>query len=150
MRGVYVATAEIASLAAAKTLMYITAPAAAAVEILSIRLTNQSNETNEQLEVTLKRVSSLGTPTATSVTPTKCEAGDQSAGSTVKANVTSSEPTYSDVIGRWGISSLAGLDDAPIPEARRWIAPGATAGLYMESTPSSFDAGVEIVFREVG
>lgn len=73
MKGVYVAQCKISSLSAAKTLMYITAPAALCVEILGASVTNASNETNEQVEVCLQRISSLGTPTGTSLTPSKTE-----------------------------------------------------------------------------
>ena len=110
MRGVYEASYKITSLSAAKTLMYITAPADACIEILSIEITNTSNETNEQCEATFQKVNSLGTPTATSVTPTPTEAGDQAASATVAANVTASEPTYVSGVefGRKGFPSLGG------------------------------------------
>lgn len=152
MRGVYTASYRISGLSAAKTLMYVTAPSTKVVEILSASLCNETNETNEQLLCTLQTVNSLGTPTATTVTPAKHEAGDQAAGSTVKANVTASEPTYvSDTeIGREGFSSLGGYYYDPMPEERPTIAPSATMGLRIINAPTSFDAVVKITFREIG
>src|SRR5688500_16898582 len=110
MRGVYTAKIKISGLAAAKTLMYITAPAAKVVEILGAIITNASNETNEQCEATLQRISALGTPTGTALTPSKHENGDQAAGSTAVGNITASEPTYAanSEVGYEGFASLAG------------------------------------------
>ncbi len=154
MRGCYEASYAIAALAAAKTLMYITAPATACVEILSASVTNRSNETNEQADCVISKISSLGTPTATTVTPSKTEQGDQAAGSTVKGEVTGSEPTYATgpaiEHGRGGFASLAGWQYAPIPEERVVIAPGASWGIRLLSSPSAFDAAVCIRFREIG
>lgn len=152
MRGVYTASYRISALAGAKTLMYITAPATAVVEIISASVTNESNETNEQLLCTFQTVNSLGTPTATTVTPAKTEAGSSAAASTVKANVTASEPTYvSDTeIGREGWSSLAGWFFDPSDAEKPIIAPSATLGLRCINAPTSFDGVVKITFREIG
>jgi hypothetical protein len=159
VRGVYTATYRIAAISAAKTLMYITAPTGAVVEILSARVTNESNETNEQLVACLQRVTSLGTPTATVCTPATTENGSSAAASTVKANVTASEPTYgassqgADIVGAHGMdgfSSLGGWYYDPTPEERLYVNPGATIGLRLLSTPTSFDGVVRITFRELG
>ncbi len=154
MRGVYEASIKISSLAAAKTLLYITAPSAKCVEVLSASVTNATNETNEQCEVTLSLISSLGTPTATTITPTMAQQGDQAAGSTLKSNVTASEPTYASSpaveVGRQGFASLAGYQFAPVPEERPVIAPSATWGLYLVNAPTAFDAVVALRFREIG
>lgn len=152
MRGTYTASYLIAGLADIKTLMYITAPAAKVVEILSASVTNSSNETNEQNLCTLQTVTTLGTPTATSVIPAKHEQGDQAAGSLVFGNVTASEPTYTanTEVGREGYSTLAGWFFEPSPEERPVIAPGATMGLRHITDPTAYDAVVKITFREIG
>lgn len=153
MRGVYVANVQISALVAAKTLMYITAPSSAVVEILSASVTNETNETNEQLNCCLQTVNTLGTPTATTLTPSKTEAGSSSATSTVKGNVTASEPTYvsNTQIGILGFSSLAGWFYNPLPEERPVIAPSATWGLrLLTATNTAVDAVVSITFREIG
>lgn len=154
MRGVYTATHKLSGLATAKTLMYLTAPSNKVVEILSVSVTNESNETNEQLQICLQRVTTLGTPTATTITPAKHEAGDQAAGSTVKANVTASEPTYTDNSGdeifREGCSSLAGWFYDPVPEERPIVAGGASVGLRNINSNTAFDAMIRMTFRELG
>lgn len=153
MRGVYEAGIRISALAATRTLMYITAPSNRVVEILSIAVTNESNTTNQQLECTLQRISTLGSPTGTGVTPTPTEQNDQAAASTVVGNITASEPTYASgtEIGREGWPSLGGYRFQPVPEERPVIAGGVSWGLRLiNQTPTAFDCVVRIVFREIG
>jgi hypothetical protein len=152
MRGVYEATIPISGLAAAATLAYLTAPAGKVVEVLSASVTNRTNETNEQCECTIQRVTTLGTPTAATITPAKLEQGDQAAASTVKGPVTASEPTYTSgvEVGREGFPSLGGWRYQPVPEERLVIAPSDTWGLRLLNSPTAFDAVVRIVFREIG
>lgn len=153
MRGVYTAKIKISGLAAAKTLAYITAPADKIVEILSASVTNATNETNEQIEITFQRVTTLGTPTATTLTPSKHEPGDQAAASTVKGNVTASEPTYTadTEIGYEGVASLSGYYFKPMPEERPTVLGQTTLGLRLLSTTiTAIDAIVSITFREIG
>lgn len=153
MRGVYEATYKISNLAAAKTVLYLTAPASAVVEILGASLTNASNEVNEQIEACLQRIETLGTPTATTLTPAATEAGDQPAASTVQANVTADEPTYAanTVLGHEGAPSLGGWTYEPGAMERAIVPPGASIGLRLLVTPASaFDAIVRLRFRELG
>lgn len=152
MRGVYTASIPISALAAAKTLLYITAAANKPVQILSAHIGNTSNETNEQLLATLQRVNALGTPTGTAVTPAPHEAGDQAAAATCVGNVTAGEPTYvaSTEVGRKGFASVNGYDFLPTPEEQPIIQGGATWGLRMINAPTSFDALVTVTFRELG
>jgi hypothetical protein len=152
MRGVYTATYRITGLSAARTLMYLKAPADKVLEILSASVTNEGNETNEQLLCTLQRITTEGTPTATAVTPARHEPGDQAAGATVKANVTASEPTYTadTEIGREGFSSLGGWYFDPTPEERPIIPGQGLMGLRLISTPAAFDGVAKITWREIG
>jgi hypothetical protein len=151
MRGVYTASIKITALAASRTLLYVTAPATKAVEVLSAEVTNATIESNEQLECTWQRVTTLGTPTATTLVCAKHE-DDMTAGSTVKGNVTASEPTYTadTELFRKGFPSVSGYEIGGIPEERFSILPSATAGLRMLSTPTAFDCIARVTFREIG
>lgn len=154
MRGVYEASTKVSGVTQGQTLMYITVASGKCVEILSIEITNASNETNEQCEASFHKVSSLGTPTATTITPTKLEQGDQAAASLVKGPVTASEPTYSSSpnieVGRKGFASLAGYQHAPVPEERPVLAGGDSWGLRLLNNPSSLDLVAVTRFREIG
>lgn len=152
MRGVYEAVIKISGLTTARTLAYITTPATAVVEIIGASVTNASNETNEQMECALQRIGTLGTPTATTLTPSKDEAGDQAAASTVKGNVTASEPTYTanTELGYEGAPSLGGWVFEPGAMERPIIAPSTSMGLRLLQTITSVDAVVRVRFREIG
>jgi hypothetical protein len=149
-RGVYTAVYKIAGLNASKTLMYLTAPSTKAVEIIGVTVTNESNATNQQNQVAIANISTLGTPTATAVTPTPHEAGDQAAGSTVKANVTASEPTYGTTITQEGFASVVGYRHEPAPEERLIVTPGSSVGIRMITTPQAMDTDIRLTFREIG
>jgi len=152
VRGIYEAVYNISGLNSARTLLYLTAPSGKCVEFRYARVTNATNETNEQCECTIQKVTTLGTPTATTVTPTKTEQGDQAAGSTVKANVTASEPTYTAgvEVGREGWASVAGWTYAPDEAERLIVAPTDTWGVRILNAPTAFDAVCRLVFREIG
>ena len=96
----------------------------------------------------------VGTPTATTVVPAKHEAGDQAAASVVKANVTAAEPTYAavnvDEYGNQGLPSLSGYHFEPVLEARPLLAVNTDYGLRLMVAVTSFDADIEVTFREVG
>lgn len=159
MRGVYSCAYRIAGVTAARTLLYLTAPSTKVVEILSASVTNESNETNEQILCGLQRITTLGTPTATTITPGKHETGDQAASSVVKANVTASEPTYPAVaqgadipmaIGLEGCSSLGGWFFQPVPEERPIVTAGDSWGLRLVNAITSADLVIRLTMREIG
>lgn len=153
MRGKYYAKIAITSLNSQRTLTYGTAPAGKIVEVLNIHVGDTSNATNQQLRLVLSKVSSLGTPTGTALTPTKDEIGDQAAASTWVGNVTASEPTYATgpAVERRdrGVPMIGGYNESFGP-GECVIAPGDTWGLRLLTTPTSFDAVVEVEFVERG
>ena len=150
MKGVYTASYKIAGLNLSKTMMYLTAPSNKVVEIIACTVTNESNATNQQMEIQIANVSTLGTPTATAVTPTPHEASDQAAGSTVKANVTANEPTYGSALTQEGAPSLQGYRFEPQPDERLYVAPGASVGIRMITNPTAMDTDIRLTFKEIG
>ncbi len=154
MRGVFRAVDTVSAVTAAKTLLYITAPADAVLEILSARVTCQDEDTSEQIMVELNRIATLGSPTATTITPKPTEEGSAAFGGTCKSNVTASEPTYDDessAIASGGANKLAGWEYVPLPEERAYISPSDTVGLRLiDAISASSDLTVEITFREIG
>ncbi len=151
MRGVYTAEATIAGLSTAKTILLLQAPATAVLEILSMKFSNADVEVSEQLSVGVYRVTTLGTPTGTSVTPEKHESGDAASAATCLVNLTVEPTAYSAVaIDHEGVSNLAGYRYEPIPEERPSIPPSGAIGLRILAAPASFNAVVQVVFREIG
>lgn len=138
MQGVYTFQAQITSVTAAKTLLYIAPSATQAMEILSAKVTQTNVTAAEQLECMISRITSIGTPTATAVTATLTEPTTAAFGGTAKANVTASEPTYGGVqLDQNGWPNVSGYFYDPLPEERVTIAPGAYVGLKLLSTPSN-------------
>jgi len=154
MRGVFRVSQTISAVTTAKTLIYITAPSTAVLEILSARITCQDEDTSEQILAELNRIATLGTPTATAVTPKPTEEGSAASGATAKYNVTASEPTYdgvADAIASGGANKLAGWEYIPLPEERAIIKPSDTVGLRLiDAIANSCDLTAEIVYREIG
>jgi hypothetical protein len=122
------------------------------VEILRARVSNANNETFEQAEFSLHRITTLGTPTATTVTPVKHEKGSPAAASTVKGNVTASEPTYETdgPIDAQGVSTANGWIFDPLPEERPVISPSESHGVRLLSNIASTNLKVSLTFREIG
>ena len=153
MRGVYEGFISITGLNSARTLMYLTSPSTAAIEILEASVTTKgSNVTNQQLECCLQRITTLGTPTGTAITAAKMENGDAASAATCVGNITASEPTYTNntVIGGEGFSSLGGWRYQPIPEDRMVMPPSSNIGLKLVGSITSCDADVRLVWREIG
>lgn len=151
MRGVYTAYIDITGISTNKTLMLIQSPSTAVVEIIGIHVTNLDVETSEQLSIGLFKVSTLGSPSGTSVTPEKHETGDATAAATLTGNL-SVEPTAyaTNPIDKQGVNNLAGYHYDPIPEERPIVAPSGAMGVRLLVSPTSFNCSVMVVFREIG
>jgi hypothetical protein len=143
MRGVYTAVYKITALNAARTLMYLTTPAGLVAEILSASVTDENLATNFQMQVAITRITALGTPTDTGVTPVAHEAGDQASTCTVRGEVTA--------VFQEGAAAVAGWRFAPLSEHERiYVPPSSSIGIRMITTPSSFNADVTLTYREIG
>lgn len=152
MRAVYTITTSITNLSTQRTLLYFTAPDSMVIEILSATITNSSNNDNEQLEGGLYRISSLGTPTSTPVTPIPHESSSGDSSVDAAANVTLDEPIYeTNPLHLEGWSNLIGYHYDPIPESRILVSPSGSIGLRLTKLPTTnFNCDATITFREIG
>lgn len=154
MGQIYVSSFSISGLTTARTLMWQTAPADATTDIMSAHVTNATNETNEQFEVTFQRITTLGTPTSTAVVPAPTQVGYAVSGVTMEANVTASEPTYPAVnvseTGKQGAASLGGWHYEPPPDERFTTSSADNTGLRLLAAVTAFDAKVTWTFDENG
>lgn len=154
MRGVYKLTGTIASVTTAKTLCYIETHATKPIEIYSASVDCTNEDTSEQIHLELNRISTLGTPTATTNVPKPTEEGSAAYGGVCKVNVTASEPTYddiSDAIAQGGTNKLGGWKYVPLPEERVTVAPADDVGLRLvDAIANSSTISFEITFREIG
>lgn len=155
MRGVYTVRAQIAALAAAKTVLLGTLPSGTLVELLEAYLTNASQGTAEQLDIGLFLVTTLGTTVGTSITAgnvQKTESGSPNTLLTWTADLTTEPTTYNaNPYHVEGVINLAGYRYEPVPEARRIIPSGASFGMRLLASPvNSFKAECMITYRELG
>lgn len=152
MRGIYTAGVSITGLGAAKTLLLLQVPSTRAIEILSAAISNGDNETNEQLRAAFQRVSSVGSPAGTSVTPSKHEPGDQASSLTVLGNLTAEPTTYDTAskLAEAGFATLAGWVFQPSVEERIVVGPSGQIGLVLLNGPTSFNAIARVTWREIG
>ena len=155
MRGVYTATIKISALSEIKTLILLGTPSTTCAEILSAWITNQSVETNEQLDgaLTLLQTPDTDVGDGTAITPQKSENGDASWAGTCRGNFTtgnepgSYESTHFDNKGPPGLS---GYFYDPLPEERPIISPSRYVGLRLLTAPAAFDAICGIRWRAIG
>lgn len=154
MRGVFRASGTISAVTTAKTLIWITAPAGKVLEIYRASITNQDEDTSEQIFAELNRIATLGTPTSTTLTPKPTEEGSAASGVTCEINVTGSEPTYDAItaaMASGGANKLGIWEAVFLPEERPVIAPSDSFGLRLiDAIANSCDLTAEIVFREIG
>lgn len=156
MRGIYTAAYTATNPnASPRTMLYLTAPANKIVELIEAHMTFFVTDSSIQIEAAIQRITTLGTPTATAVTPIKHELGDQAAGSTVGANVTASEPSYT-------AGAYFGLECQPARSGWHWYARQAFGSpIYVANTASigilltqgitvTTTVDVSLVFREMG
>lgn len=154
MQGVYKLTNTVSAVTAAKTLAYITTHATKPIEIYRVSVSCQDEDTSEQILAEFNRIATLGTPTATTVTPKPTEESSSAFGGVAKTNVTASEPTYdasTAAIAAFGANKLGGWEYVPLPEERPIIAANDSVGIRLiDAISVSSDLTVEIVFREIG
>ena len=154
MRDVYSWIYKISGVTAAKTLMYCTTDTVAHCEVLRLWVGNLGNDTNEQWDIRFESISSLGTPTATTISAMQHEYNSGTALTTVKANVTASEPTYNgsaadlQSVGYEGSSGLAGYLWVPQPEEKLLLHPSSSWGLRLLTAIASTDIVVGMTLAE--
>lgn len=153
MRGVYTAHVAIAaSTLAAKTLLYGTNGSSSIIEILSAQVTDANQTTVEQLNIGISRVTTAGSPAGGAVDINKSEASSATTGVTWLSNLTSEPTTYAaDYIDHQGSTNMGGYFYDPLPETRKYIAPGGAFGLrLLTALANSTSLIVQITYREIG
>ena len=154
MQGVYRLSGTITGVTTAKTLLIIETHATKPIEILSARITNQDEDTSEQIFAELTRIVTRGSPTMTTEVPKPTEESSSAYGGVCSLNVTASEPTYDDItdaIFSGGANKLGGWEYFPAPEERAIVAAADDVGLRLvDAIANSSNLTAEITFREFG
>jgi len=155
MKLTYSALYRISTVNSARTLLLVT-PSQYPLEMLSASITKESSEASQTLLAGWRKVTSLGTPTGTTITPQLHDGASLPTGvaalqGAFKANITASEPTYgaaaqdADVVGLigaegfstgigWYFNPRTGVDR---DRESLIMKVGDTWGLYLFTTPSA-------------
>jgi len=121
------------------------------LEILSARITNTDNDTNEQAAFAIYRASAAGTGGATGLTEKPTEVGSAVASATAEHTYVTTDPTLeSDPIITESAPLLTGFVYVPIPEERVHVSPSGILVLRLDSAITSSTINAEITWREIG
>jgi len=140
----------IASLAAAKDIARLTAPATAVLELIRLEVTQDTSETSEQLPLSIYRASTAGTGTA--ATPRPYEVGDNAFAGSAVVNLTA-DTTKSPTEPLWTSAQnvLSGWLYHPVPDERIIVPPSGIIAVRLETAPgAALAARVVLTFKSIG
>lgn len=147
----YSGTAQHAALTAAANVLVLTPAENYKVQVLSASLTNENNETNEQLQAALYEASAAGTGSATAVTIVPQAIGDAtSSTTTLEHTYATTEPTLaSNPLIFEGFASVAGWNYTPSFDEAIIVPYGKILVLRVNTTSfTSIDLRARITWRE--
>jgi len=145
---VYVARMDAISVAAAKTLIDLTAPSTAVLEILRAWISQDTSETSTQEVAEIGRKTAAGAGGA-AFTPVKFAVGDSASGVTASIGPTGEGSGYS-VLIREGFNLVNGWLYLPVPEERIQVPPSGIISLKLAQVTATITVSAGIVWKEVG
>jgi len=147
--GVYTVHGDAQTVATAITILEITAPSGAALQILRAWVQQSSSTTSAMARIRILRKTATITGTASPPAPIKLSPGDNAAGTTAKWLATA-EGTDGDVIIEETFNILNGWLYLPVPEERIWVPPSGILALKFPAAPTSASYSFGFVFEENG
>lgn len=149
---IYEVSTQVASTTGNKTVILLQAPSDAVLLLLEAHVYATQDDTNEQLEVDIRRGTTLGSPTGTSLTPHPHSLGDAVAGGTYTGDLSAEPTAYAATRhGRRSASSLAGWSfQAPSLQEAFQISPSGFAGIFVATFNTAKILMASAVFAEVG
>ena len=154
---VYTAVFEGISVSAVQDLFEIQSAASVVIALLEVHITQDTDETSQQLPVQIIRVPATFTSgNGTAVTPRKTMPGDPTSVVTVERNATTVATTSGTLepLRRMGDNVLNGWHWVFTPETCLWLGPGAATSGLVVRLPTAPGAAItmsgEIAFMEIG
>ncbi len=145
---IYTVVADAVSETTAQSLIRLTAPTDAVLEILKVTVTQETLVASEQLAIQIHRGGSAGTGAA--VTARQNEEGDPAFGGTAIGTITA-DPTIGNVLHRAAWNVLAPFEWHPTPEERKFVSPSGVIVVHLDIAPSGATLfTTEIAFAEIG
>lgn len=153
MGRVYSAVLNSVAIAAAAEVFYVKAPTDAVVVIHEIKVTQDSDETSQQLPFRMYRTATDQSAKGTAITPNPSEEGDAAFGGTVRSNILTAAifATPGAALLSDSQNMLNGLHYLPVPEDRIVISPGDGFVVKLNAAPSaSLDFSGYLILEEIG
>ena len=150
MGRMYVLSNTLTAVTAAETLFEIGALTNTVVVIHRIGLTNSTSETDDSALISYGTYTASGTGTSVVANVEALDPGDAAFGGSAEDNHTVDIVTGEIVLGREGISLLAGYQKIFTPEERPIIPGAGFFGFNLDSAITSVTLAYELVFEEIG
>jgi len=150
MGRIYVLSNTLTTVTAAETMFEIGALTNTVLYIRRIRFTQSTTETDDSALVTWGYYTASGTGTDISANVEPLDPGDAAFGGTAEDNHTVDIATGEIVLGREGISLLAGFDMTFLPRGRPVIPGAGFFGFNLDSAITSVTIVYSCEFEEVG
>lgn len=144
-RGIYAARMDNISVSTAITILQVTAPATAVLELIRAWVSgNTTTSAGQRIQLLRKSAAATGT---TAVTPAPLD-GSAAAGSTAGRNATG-EGTDGTVLYEDMFNVVSGWLWLPVPEERIWVPPSGVIALKFPAAPAATNFTAGIVYREL-
>ncbi len=150
MSRMYVLSNELTAFIAANTVVEIGALTDTVVLIHRIKIDQSTSETDDSTKIEWGRYTATGTGTNIIANVEPIDPGDSAFGGTAKDNHTADISTGEVILGREGISILAGFEKIFLPEARPVIPGGGFFGMHIRAAIDSVTVVYEVTFEEIG
>ncbi|MHC4073153.1 MAG: hypothetical protein ACYTGS_14145 [Planctomycetota bacterium] len=150
MSRVYVISNSISSFTGPKTVVELGAATNTLLEILRIKVTQGTSETDDSTDITWGYYTASGTGTNVVANVEVLDPGDAGFSGTAEDNHTADISTGEIILGREGISTLAGFEKIFLPEARPIIPGGGFFAINCDTAIASVTLYYEIEFIEKG
>lgn len=150
MARMYVLSNAITSFTGAKTIFEVGAATNTVIEIWRIKLSQSTSETDDSTDLTWGYYTASGTGTNVAANVEVLDPGDAAFSGSAEDNHTVDISTGEIILGREGISTLAGFEKIFLPEARPIIPGGGFFALNLDTAITSVTLQYECTFRELG
>ncbi len=150
MGRLYVLSNELTAFTAANTVVEIGAGTNTVLLIHRIKIGQSTTEADDSTKIEWGTYTATGTGTTVTTLAVPVDPGDSAYGGVAKDNHTADISTGEVILGREGISVLAGFEKIFLPEARPVIPGDGFFGMHIRIAITSVTIVYEVTFEEIG
>ncbi len=150
MPRMYVLSNSITGFTGAKTVVEIGALANTVLKIHRIKVSQSTSEADDSTRLTWGRYTASGTGTSVAANALPVDPGDSAFGGTAEDDHSADIATGEAILGREGISLLAGFEKIFLPESRPVIPGAGFFAIQLLIAIASVTLDYEVEFEEIG